>query len=346
MRYFLFITILLLAALGVFLSSRNVKPTKINISHVESELLNKARIYLDSLPPLKELSGDQVALNRIELGEKLFRDTRLSENETKSCNSCHVLENYGVDNESTSPGFRNVKGSRNTPSVYNATFALAQFWDGRAADLKEQAKSPIFDKVEMGMPDEQTLIARLAKDPDYEDMFASAFPDSDQALTLENLTTAIEAFEERLVTYSRFDKYLDGDINALTEKEKRGLNSFIDRGCIPCHSGSATGGNMYQAFPQVGQMSDYTGKPNQDQGRYDHTNMPGDKKLFKVPSLRNVARTAPYFHDGSVADLHQAVRIMAKAQLNTDLPEEEVEDIVAFLHSLTGELPVFEAGMK
>lgn len=346
MRKVLFFPILVLIVYVVFVNFMDSRNQAIRLSEIETELLNKARIYLDSLPPLQSLSGDQVAVSRVALGEKLFRDIRLSKNETKSCNSCHVLENYGVDNEPTSPGFRNVRGSRNTPSVYNATFALAQFWDGRAANLKEQAKSPIFDKVEMGMPNENTLIARLAKDPDYEEMFTAAFPDSEQALTLENLTTAIEAFEQRLVTYSRFDNYLDGDINALTEKEKRGLNSFIDRGCIPCHSGSATGGNMYQAFPQVGQMSDYTGKPNQDLGRYDHTNLPGDKKLFKVPSLRNVARTAPYFHDGSVADLPQAVKIMAKAQLNTDLPEEEVEDIVAFLHALTGELPIFESSLK
>lgn len=341
MRKVLVFPILAIVVYGFFVNLKDSEKPVVCSSETEVELLNKARIYLDSLPPLKELSGNQVAMNRVHLGEKLFRDTRLSANETKSCNSCHVLENYGVDNEPTSPGFENVRGTRNTPSVYNAKFALAQFWDGRAADLKEQAKSPIFDKIEMGMPDEETLITRLEKDSDYKGLFAAAFPESNRPLSVENITLAIEAFEERLVTYSRFDKYLDGDLEALTEKEKRGLNAFIDRGCIPCHSGSATGGNMYQAFPQVGQMSDYTGTYNDDLGRFIHTNVPADKKLFKVPSLRNVARTAPYFHDGSVADLHQAVKIMAKAQLNTDLPDEEIDDIVAFLHALTGELPVF-----
>lgn len=339
MRYTVFFALLLLVAIGIFQNSRTTEEKQTGCTEVEVELLNKARIYLDSLPSLADVSGDQVLQHRIELGKKLFLDERLSENGTKSCNSCHVLANFGVDNEVTSPGFLNERGVRNTPTVYNAKFALAQFWDGRATDLKEQAKGPIFNKLEMGIPDEATLISRLEKDESYQQLFARAFPDSDEYLSMENLTLAIEAFEERLVTYSRFDDYLKGNTTALNEQEKRGLNAFIDNGCIPCHSGGATGGNMYQGFPQVGKMSDYTGIPNDDQGRYSVTNEHRDKRLFKVPSLRNVAQTAPYFHDGSVKELHQAVRIMARAQLNTALSEEEIDDIVAFLHTLTGELP-------
>lgn len=339
MRYTIF-SLLILAL--VFSCNYNlVDNVELSTAKIEKELLNKARIYLDSLPELPDLSNDGTATARVDLGKHLFLDKRLSANETKSCNSCHDLNNYGVDNEPTSPGFQNERGTRNSPSVYNASFGLAQFWDGRATGLKEQARGPIFDKKEMGMPDEATLLARLENDENYNKMFAAAFPGESTPLNMDNLLTAIESFEERLVTYSRFDSYLKGDVNALSEQEKRGLNTFIDRGCIPCHSGGATGGNMYQGFPQVGQMEDYTGVPNSDQGRFQVTGKSTDKNLFKVPSLRNVAKTAPYFHDGSVNSLEQAVKIMAKAQLNTDLPENEIEDIVAFLNSLTGELPNF-----
>ena len=333
--------LLLLVVLACNVQNNAVQQSMIISEQHEQKLLDKARVYLDSLPELPNISADKMAMASIDLGRKLFLDKRLSLNETKSCNSCHDLTTYGVDNEALSLGFDNVKGTRNTPSVYNATFALAQFWDGRAADLAAQARSPILDATEMGMPDEKTLVQRLIKDPSYQKMFAAAFPAHKNPVSFENISTAIGKFEERLISYAPFDDYLNGKITALNEQEKRGLNAFIDLGCIPCHSGSATGGNMYQKFPQIGRIEDYTGRQNKDEGRYADTKNAADKRIFKVPSLRNVAKTAPYFHDGSVATLPEAVKIMAKAQLNTDLSSEEIADIVAFLQTLTGDISGF-----
>jgi cytochrome c peroxidase len=270
----------------------------------------------------------------IDLGRQLYYDGRLSKSQKLSCNSCHVLDAYGVDGEPTSPGHKGQRGARNSPTVYNAAAHVAQFWDGRAADVEEQAKGPVLNPVEMAMKDEAAVAKVLASIPDYQKAFAAAFPDDKDPITYDNMAKAIGAFERGLVTPSRWDDYLAGKHDALTDDEVAGLRLFIDTGCPTCHSGPLLGGHIYQ---KLGAVEPW---PNQnDQGRFEVTKDEADKMMFKVPSLRNIAKTGPYFHDGSVSDLGEAVTMMAKHQLGKELTADQVESILAFLGALTGELP-------
>ncbi len=334
-RYALWILIFL----GFSLSAcKDLLPEPAAASCAEKELLEKAQTYLKPVS-VAERANEGSGLWKVRLGERLFKDVLLSQNETQSCNTCHPLDAYGVDGKRFSEGAFGQKGVRNTPTVYNAVFNLAQFWDGRAADLEEQALFPIFNEREMAMRDSAVLLERLEQREIYRDLFAKAFPDAEQPLSMGNLARALAAFEETLLTPSRFDRYLLGDEQALSEKEKKGLAYFLDLGCSPCHSGTGIGGSMYQPFGVVGYYWDYTGSEMRDEGRYTFTGDPSERYWFKVPSLRNVAKTAPYFHDGSVPDLAKAVQAMASAQLNRPLADEELDALLAFLKSLTGELP-------
>lgn len=274
-----------------------------------------------------------VTPERVALGKKLFNDTTLSQSKKISCNSCHTLSNFGVDNEPTSPGHDGHRGGRNSPSVYNAALHIAQFWDGRAADVEAQALGPILNPGEMAMPDEKAVVQRLAADKEYPQLFAKAFPGEKQPLTFANVGKAIGAFERTLMTKSRFDDYLAGDDAALTAEEKAGLKTFVATGCGACHNGVAVGGGMYQ---KVGVVVPY---PTSDEGRFGVTKSEADRFVFKVPSLRNSEKTAPYFHDGGVKTLEEAVRLMGKHQLGRDLSAEDTASIVTFLRSLTGKLP-------
>lgn len=288
--------------------------------------------------PLPEPASFETPLAK--LGKKLYYETELSISGEMSCNSCHMLDNYGVDNEPTSPGHKGERGERNSPTVYNAWFHIAQFWDGRAADLVEQAKGPILNPVEMGMPDEATVEKKLKASDEYQSLFAEAFPEEEEKVNYHNMAVAIAEFERTLATPAPIDDFLNGKADALTEAQVRGLNTFMNTGCITCHTGPGFGGNMYQKFGLInGTYWDYTGSERQDEGRFAVTGNEGDKYFFKVPSLRNITKTAPYFHDGSVADLEEAVKIMATTQLNKELSEQEVNDIVSFLEALTGEIP-------
>jgi len=270
----------------------------------------------------------------VALGRMLYYDTRLSKNQELSCNSCHQLDHYGVDNAATSTGHKGQKGSRNSPTVYNAAGHLAQFWDGRAADVEAQAKGPVLNPAEMAMPDEHAVVAVLESVPGYRDAFAAAFPGDDDPITYDNMAAAIGAFERRLVTPSRWDQAAAGNIAVLTAEEQKGFQTFVDTGCPTCHTGPLFGGQMYQ---KAGLVEAW---PNQtDLGRFDVTKSDADRMIFKVPSLRNVDKTGPYFHDGSVTDLSQAVRMMARYQLGKQLDDGQVKALVAFLDSLTGELP-------
>ena len=290
--------------------------------------------------PAKMPGSDNDTPARIALGKELYFETALSINDTQSCNSCHDITDgkLGVDNEPTSPGAKGERGGRNSPTSVNAGFHIAQFWDGRAADLKAQAKGPILNPIEMGLPSEEAALKKLSGIKNYPEKFAKAFPDSKDALTYDNLAEAIAAFERTLISKDRFDDYLRGDLKALTEQEQRGLKTYIETGCISCHSGSTLGGTGYQ---KLGVYAPYqpNGKENTDHGKFEVSKSDTDKDMFKVPSLRNIAKTAPYFHDGQVKTLEEAVQIMAKIQLNKDLSKEEVADISAFLGSLTGTLP-------
>lgn len=269
---------------------------------------------------------------RIYLGKTLYNETVLSLDNSQSCNTCHKLDGGlgGVDNEPTSLGVKGERGDRNSPTVLNAGFQLSQFWDGRARDLKVQAKGPILNPVEMAMPSAESVINRLSKNPSYAVAFKQAFPQSENAMTYDHLAQAIAAFERTLITRDRFDDFLNGDNKALSEAELRGLQSFMDTGCNACHSGFLLGGNMYQ---KLGLVKPY--KPSDDPGRFNVTGNEADRSVFKVPMLRNIALTAPYFHDGQVATLHEAVRLMAELQLGRKLEDQQVKDIVSFLNALT-----------
>lgn len=267
----------------------------------------------------------------VSLGKSLYMDKRLSVNDSQSCNSCHNVVDgaAGVDNEPTSPGAFGKRGDRNSPTSMNAGFQVAQFWDGRAADLVAQAKGPTLNPVEMAMPDEAAVEKKLRAIPEYKQQFKAAFGKEDQ-ITYHNIAVAIAAFERTLITKDRFDQFLKGDNKALTAQEQKGLQAFINNGCAGCHSGPTLGGKMYMKMGMVNAYANTT-----DLGRYNVTKNEADKYVFKVPMLRDVARTAPYFHDGKVATLDEAVKQMAWLQLGKKLDDATTADIVAFLKSMT-----------
>ncbi len=268
---------------------------------------------------------------RIELGRMLYFEKRLSINESQSCNTCHDLtrRRAGVDNEPTSPGAFGKRGDRNSPTTLNAGFHFAQFWDGRAEDLKEQAKGPVLNPVEMAMPDEAEVVKRLRAAPEYREAFAKAFPGEADPITYDHTAEAIAAFERTLITRDRFDDFQRGDDRALSAVELRGLDLFLNVGCTTCHNGPVLGGTSFQ---KVGLIHPYETK---DLGRFLVTREEGDEYKFKVPGLRNVALTGPYFHDGKQTDLRQTVIKMAHMQLDRELTADEAAALTAFLHSLS-----------
>lgn len=303
------------------------------------ELQEKAKTFFGTLPAIAENPDNPITDAKVELGKKLYFDNRLSKDNTQSCNTCHNLDTYGVDNKPFSEGNDGGLGSRNSPTTLNAALHISQFWDGREPDVEAQAGGPILNPDEMGMPDEKIVIGRLSGNEEYVDLFSKAFPEDQPAVTYDNLKKAIGAFERKLITPSKFDDYIAGDNTALNDAEKEGLQTFINVGCVSCHPGNLLGGNMYQKFGTFGDYWEYTKSEKIDNGRFDVTNNESDKYVFKVPSLRNIEKTYPYFHDGSVQDLKQAVSIIAKSQLNKELSEKELNEIITFMNTLTGEIP-------
>ncbi|MGA7951092.1 MAG: cytochrome-c peroxidase [Thiobacillaceae bacterium] len=272
----------------------------------------------------------------IELGKQLFFDPRLSKSGFISCNSCHNLSMGGTDNLKTSVGHNWHQGPINSPTVLNSSMNLAQFWDGRAPDLKAQAGGPIANPGEMAFTHE-LAVSVLQSIPGYVAEFKTAF--GSDKIDIDKVTRAIAAFEETLVTpNSRFDKWLKGDQNALTNEELAGYKLFKNSGCTACHNGPAAGGNSYQ---KVGVVEPYK-TSNPAQGRFAVTGKDADRFYFKVPTLRNVELTYPYFHDGEAATLKDAVNTMARIQLGKQFTEDENSKIVAFLKTLTGEQPSFK----
>ncbi|EDP73719.1 cytochrome-c peroxidase [Hydrogenivirga sp. 128-5-R1-1] len=304
----------------------------------DEELLKQAKLYFKPLP--KEIPApayNPTTPEKIQLGKKLYFDPRLSLSGVISCNTCHNLSTYGVDGVETSLGHKFLTGGRNAPTVLNAGFQFAQFWDGRAKDLEEQAKGPILASVEMAMPNPELVISRLKTIKEYVEEFKKAFPNDKQPVNYENVAKAIAAFERTLVTPSRFDEFLRGNTDALTKKEKEGLKLFMEKGCASCHQGVALGGTMYQ---KMGLVKPYPKELiGEDLGRYNITKKEEDKYVFKVPILRNITRTYPYFSKGKIWDIKEAVKIMGEYQLGINLTDEEVDKIVAFLDSLTGKIP-------
>jgi len=281
-----------------------------------------------ALPPNYFKDGVAPNPQLIFLGEKLFNDTSLSANNDISCASCHSLTTAGVDNKPFSDGHKGAKTGRNSPTVLNAAGHTAQFWDGRAADVEAQALGPILAAGEMGMPSEGAVVKVLSANKDYVSSFVSAFPNDKDPITFKNVGVAIGAYERTLVTPSRWDDFIGGDASALTNEEKQGFKDFVSTGCSACHSGQLLGGQM---FMKVGIVNPW---PNQtDLGRFIVTSSEADKMVFKVPSLRNSALTAPYFHDASSSTLNDAVKKMAYHQLGKQITDEQANSIATWLAS-------------
>jgi len=294
-----------------------------------TELMENARSMIG--PLAHEMPGVVRNPDLVVLGRRLFFDPRLSANNTISCNNCHNLASSGpgTDNLPVSIGIRGQKGTRNAPTVFNAGFQFVQFWDGRAPDLKEQAKGPILNPVEMGMPDARTVEAKIESFPEYSPLFAKAF-NGESRITFDRIAEAIASFEGTLITHDRFDDFMNGNVNAISREEAKGLDLFLHTGCISCHNGPLLGGQMYR---KIGVVQPYANKT--DLGRFNITHNPEDRYLFKVAPLRNVALTGPYFHDGGASTLEQAVRLMAWMQLGRTLSSYEVYYIVQFLGTLS-----------
>lgn len=290
--------------------------------------------FFKPLPERFESDMNPISEGKVKLGRMLYYETRFSINQDLSCNSCHDLANYGVDNEPTSFGHKKQRGSRNSPTVYNAAGHTAQFWDGRAQTVEDQAKGPILNPVEMAMPNAEFVLKVLKSIPDYVKLFKEVFPNDKDPVTYDNVAKAIGAFERQLVTPSRWDKFLKGDKTALTDAEKAGFAQFARLGCPTCHNGVNVGGAQFQKLGLVRPYPDQS-----DLGRFDVTKNNADKMFFRVPTLRNVEKTAPYFHKGQVATLEEAVKLMAFHQLGMELKDEEIASIVTWLKSLTGEIP-------
>jgi cytochrome c peroxidase len=333
--------ILFLGALVIFMAScnNNTAPAEqvdaLNVDSIHAQ----ATKFFAVLPSSAENIENPMTEEKIALGKALYFDNRLSLDQTQSCNTCHNVETYGVDNEPTSKGDNGGLGTRNSPTSFNAALHISQFWDGRNKDVEEQAGGPILNPVEMAIPDEAFILKRLKEVPEYKTMFAAAYPDQADPMTYKNLTWAIGAFERTLLTPSAFDEFLAGNKEALTNEEIKGLKTFVDVGCTTCHSGALLGGNMLMKFGLSVNYWELTNSTTIDSGRFAETRQASDMFVFKVPSLRNIEKTYPFFHDGSVADLNDAIQIMAKTSLNKELSTDEVSEIATFLKTLTGKVP-------
>lgn len=300
-----------------------------------SDLVKEANNFFKPLPSAMPYPADNAPNpNKIMLGKMLFFEPRLSKSASISCNSCHSLATGGVDNLPTSLGHMGQIGPRNAPTVLNAGLQFVQFWDGRAATLEDQAKGPILNPLEMAMPNEEMVLSRLRTIPEYVELFKRAFPEDKNALSYNNIARAIAAFERTLLTPSAFDEFLKGKADALNPRQQQGLKLVIQKGCIACHNGVGAGGGLYQKFG-IKDRYEYS----DDQGRYNVTKKEEDRLFFKVPLWRNVTRTAPYFHDGSIWDIKEAIRIMGRLQLGIKLSDDEVDLISDFLYSLEGKIP-------
>ena len=308
-----------------------------NASPEDQELLKRAQGIFKPLPSAEEMQKLRpFTEEQVKLGHQLWYEPRLSKGNTVSCNSCHNLATAGVDNLPTSQGHKGQFGGRNSPTALNAALLGMQFWDGRAADVEEQAGGPLVNPVEMANDSQEAAAAKIAKIPEYQELFKTAFPE-DGAVSFKNITTALGAFERTLLTPTKWDDYLKGNVNALNEQERKGVRAFMDSGCIACHSGVNLGGATFQKFGLVeGPYWKFIEDPKHDKGRADVTKKAEDEFFFRVPGLRNVAKTYPYFHNGSVWELDKAVTIMGKAQLGKDLSKEDTDNIVAFLKTLSG----------
>jgi cytochrome c peroxidase len=311
----------------------------------EKELLARAQGIFKPLPADAATPERPLTPERVELGRLLFFENRVSSDGHVSCAACHLPSYYGTDAMPQAMGNQGKVLPRNTPTVFNTALQFVQHYGGNRVDVEEQAVKAISSKLAYGNADQAEAEKRLRELTAYRPMFEKAFPGEAEPMTAANWGTAIGAYERTLISRAPFDSYLTGDTAALDPKAKQGLAKFMDFGCAGCHSGATVGGTMYQKFGITQDYWNLTGSKEielfkgRDKGRFQDTKADADAFMFKVQQLRNVAVTPPYFHDGSVADLRDAVRIMAKLQLGRDLADADVADLVAFLESLTGEIP-------
>jgi len=305
---------------------------------MDTTLLKQAQALFKPLPRDMAEPGSALTPERVALGRALFFDPRVSLDGTVSCARCHQPALYGTDGLSTSIGVKDRANPRNAPTVLNAALQFVEHWRGDRSSVEDQATKALTGPPSFGLPDNAAAVAKLEA-LGYRPQFAAAFPGAANPVTAENWGKAIGAFERTLVTPAPFDAYLQGQGLALGPAAKSGLRKFIDAGCTTCHNGVGVGGGSYQKFGLLKAYWQATGSRQPDKGRFEVTHNAADTYVFKVPSLRNVAMTPPYFHDGSVATLPEAVRVMADVQLGRKLTDADVRDIVAFLDSLTGALP-------
>ncbi len=328
------LSLVLVVLSGGIACGRSPSPAVHGTDEGSAPEVTRAQLAMFAPLPARMLAGPAPSDELVALGRALYYENVLSENHDVSCNSCHPLNGYGADGRALSFGDRGQVGGRNAPTVYNAAGHVAQFWDGRARDVEAQAKGPILNPAEMAMGDSAEVLTHLRSSPRYRAAFAEAFPGEAHPVTYDNVGRAIGAFERGLVTPSRWDRYLQGDSAALDVTERRGLATFVAAGCAGCHSGAYVGGHTYQ---KLGLRTAWS--PSADSGRFAVTGNAADIQVFKVAALRNVAMTGPYFHDGSVPSLRTAVQLMARHQLDRRLSDREVDEILAWLGALTGELP-------
>jgi cytochrome c peroxidase len=305
----------------------------------DAALLKQAQEIFQPLPKDGASTESPTTRERVELGRALFFDARLTVDGNMSCSSCHQPAFYGTDALPKAIGVKQRPHPRNAPTVLNAGALNIIHWRGDRDSLEDQVAKAVTSPITSGQPDENAVINRLSRIAGYPPLFKAAFPDEAQPITLHNIANAISAYERTLLTPSPFDAYLAGNQEALSPAARAGLAKFISTGCVACHNGVGVGGAMFQKFGVVEDYWKATGSDPVDQGRAEITKDPADLYVFRVGSLRNVAMTPPYFHDGSVATLPEAVKVMARVQLGVTLSDADTREIVAFLESLTGELP-------
>ncbi|KAF3977193.1 MAG: c-type cytochrome [Methylococcales symbiont of Iophon sp. n. MRB-2018] len=315
---------------------------KIHLLVIALAFISSTSVALAQALPAKAPApaNNPTTSQKVALGQILFHDPRMSSSGTVSCASCHNTMLGGEDNRGGSVGVGGQVGGRSAPTVWNAAFNTVQFWDGRAVSLEDQAAGPVTNPIEMGMKNWDAVVKRLKSIDGYEALFEKAF--GKNSISKDNATKAIAAYERTLITpNSAFDKYVKGDKKALTGQQIRGMNLAVDIGCTGCHSGPAFNGpGSFQKFPVISNGSIQAQfKLKKDKGLAEVTGKKADEFFWKVPTLRNIALTAPYFHNGKVKTLDRAVKIMAKMQLGKDLSDDEADDIVAFLGALTGQFP-------
>ncbi len=308
-------------------------------NNADEDLLKQAKQIFSPLPQVMSSEKNPITTEKVKLGKILFYETRISIDGTVSCARCHPIGLYAADGLKKSIGNNCKVNPRNAPTLFNAAGQISAHWIGNRADVEDQARQSVTGPPSFGMPSNEAVEKKLIEIKGYMELFKKAFPGEADPITVENLAKAIGAFERTLVTPSPFDSFLEGDIAALREQEKKGLKTYMETGCIMCHSGPYAGGQMYQKSGIFEPYWKYTKSDPIDEGRYVVTKNDADKYVFKVPIHRNVAKTAPYFHDGSVDKLEDAVWIMGKIQLGKDLNKLQVEEIVTFLRSLTGKIP-------